>query len=179
MSTANPEQPKTPPESPRTKNKLSNMLLLVTSLATLFYFYSPRTLPSTAFAMGAGVEDAGIGAPKVGWDVLAQLNVETGKPGPELDVYVNETVKIPGYVVPLDEEGMEFLLAPWVGACIHEPTPPPNQLIHVKLKAGAKPIDPWGWDPLWVTGKLKVVNTRSPYGAVGFELAGDSAEIYR
>jgi len=39
-------------------------------------------------------------------------------------------IRIPGYALPLTvEEGRvtEFLLVPWVGACIHTPPPPPNQ----------------------------------------------------
>lgn len=160
--------------------RIPNALLLLASLMAVAYFWGgPRSLPSSAMAMAAAPEESEGGAPKVTWGVLAQLDVSSGDTGPDLSQVVEKTVRIPGYIVPLDEEGMEFLLAPWVGACIHEPTPPPNQLVHVRLKKGAKPIDPWGWDPLWVTGKLKVVNTRSPYGAVGFELAGDFAEIYR
>jgi hypothetical protein len=39
-------------------------------------------------------------------------------------------VRIPGYVVPLEQtkEGVkEFLLVPYFGACIHSPPPPSNQ----------------------------------------------------
>jgi hypothetical protein len=45
-----------------------------------------------------------------------------------------KTVKIPGYIVPLDHIGfgvVEFMLVPFIGACIHVPPPPPNQLIYV------------------------------------------------
>ncbi len=169
------------PAPPRaTVRRIADSLLVVSCLTAVLYFYvGPRSLPSSAMAMAPAIEESEDGVKKVGWDILAQLDVATGKTGPELTEVVDETVKIPGYVVPLDEDGMEFLLAPWLGACIHEPTPPPNQMVHVRLKKGAKPIDPWGWDPLWVTGKLSVGVTESPYGAVGFELAGDSAEIYR
>ena len=37
------------------------------------------------------------------------------------------TVRLPGYVLPLEITGRkvtEFLLVPWVGACIHTPPPP-------------------------------------------------------
>ncbi|MCI5044282.1 MAG: DUF3299 domain-containing protein [Aquisalinus sp.] len=44
-------------------------------------------------------------------------------------------VRIPGFVVPLQSEGVnlytEFLLVPYFGACIHFPPPPPNQIIYV------------------------------------------------
>jgi hypothetical protein len=43
-------------------------------------------------------------------------------------------IRIPGYVVPLDMLGgdiREFLLVPYMGACIHTPPPPANQIIQV------------------------------------------------
>ena len=45
-----------------------------------------------------------------------------------------QTVRIPGYIVPLEFDGAkikQFLLVPYVGACIHVPPPPANQLIYV------------------------------------------------
>ena len=48
---------------------------------------------------------------------------------------------MPGYLLPLEFSGKlvsEFLLVPWVGACIHTPPPPPNQIVHVKTD---KPIE--------------------------------------
>jgi hypothetical protein len=52
----------------------------------------------------------------------------------ELD---GKRVRIGGYVVPLDFESTtvkEFLLVPFVGACIHVPPPPANQIIYVKAE---------------------------------------------
>jgi hypothetical protein len=70
----------------------------------------------------------------------------------ELD---GKRVRIGGYVVPLDFEAAtikEFLLVPFVGACIHVPPPPPNQIIYVKT---AKGFDVAGsFDPVYVTGTL-------------------------
>ena len=40
-------------------------------------------------------------------------------------------VRIPGYVLPTEYSGtkvVEFLLVPYVGACVHTPPPPPNQM---------------------------------------------------
>ena len=51
----------------------------------------------------------------------------------------NVMVKIPGYLLPLNyenEKTTEFLLVPWVGACIHTPPPPKNQIIYVKTSEG-------------------------------------------
>ena len=66
-------------------------------------------------------------------------------------------VQIGGYVVPLDFDATrvkEFLLVPFVGACIHVPPPPPNQIVYVKAEGG---VDVKGtFDPVWVTGTLTV-----------------------
>jgi hypothetical protein len=43
-------------------------------------------------------------------------------------------IELSGFVLPLEYEEKkvkEFLLVPWVGACIHTPPPPPNQITHV------------------------------------------------
>jgi hypothetical protein len=64
-------------------------------------------------------------------------------------------VRIPGYMLPLDysaERVNEFLLVPWVGACIHTPPPPRNQIVFVRLAEGYehKSI----YEPVWVSGKM-------------------------
>jgi hypothetical protein len=70
--------------------------------------------------------------------------------------YDGKTVRMPGYLLPLDVtegEVTEFLLAPWVGACIHTPPPPPNQIVYVKL------AKPWKvrsqWEPVYVEGTMQ------------------------
>jgi hypothetical protein len=71
---------------------------------------------------------------------------------PALD---GKLVRIPGYLLPLEFSGKqvtEFLLVPWVGACIHTPPPPPNQIVHVKSD---KPFEMNGnFDAVWVTGRI-------------------------
>jgi uncharacterized protein len=64
-------------------------------------------------------------------------------------------IKLPGYVLPLDFDGTlvkSFLLVPYVGACIHVPPPPPNQIIYVQLKKGFESKELF--DPVWVTGRI-------------------------
>ena len=66
-----------------------------------------------------------------------------------------QIVRLPGYLLPLEFSGKqvsEFLLVPWVGACIHTPPPPPNQIVHVKPE---KPVAMSGmFEAVWVTGQL-------------------------
>ena len=41
-------------------------------------------------------------------------------------------IKMPGFIIPIDlsTDGVtSFVLVPYVGACIHTPPPPPNQLV--------------------------------------------------
>ncbi|MCL9773765.1 DUF3299 domain-containing protein [Vibrio methylphosphonaticus] len=50
-----------------------------------------------------------------------------------------DDVTIPGFVVPLEMDGMlttQFLLVPIAGACIHTPPPPANQTIIVDIDSG-------------------------------------------
>ncbi len=74
----------------------------------------------------------------------------------ELD---GQSIRIAGYLLPLEASGdkvTEFLLVPFIGACIHVPPPPPNQIVHVKVlqKNGYK--NKKLYDPVWVTGKFAI-----------------------
>ena len=73
-----------------------------------------------------------------------------------------QQVRIPGYALPLelDESGTdEFLLVPYVGACIHVPPPPANQIVLVKLNQTYKAERLF--EPVWITGQMKVEATNS------------------
>jgi uncharacterized protein len=94
---------------------------------------------------------------------------------PELD---GKRVRIGGYVVPLDFEATnvkEFLLVPFVGACIHVPPPPPNQIIYVKA---AKGFDVAGsFDPVYVTGTIKVASQYTGLAETGYSIEADKVEM--
>jgi hypothetical protein len=66
-------------------------------------------------------------------------------------------VRMPGFLLPLEYTGKkvtEFLLVPWVGACIHTPPPPPNQIVHVKLTEGYE-TSGGPFAPVWVNGVMR------------------------
>ena len=67
-----------------------------------------------------------------------------------------ELVRIPGYALPLEfsDRGVtEFLLVPYVGACIHAPVPPANQIVYVTAE---KPFQLKGlYKPVWITGRVE------------------------
>jgi hypothetical protein len=87
-------------------------------------------------------------------------------------------VKIPGFIVPLEEnkgEVTEFLLVPYFGACIHTPPPPANQILHVRPKQGAKFR---AMDTVWVTGKLQTLRNDSMMGVSGYHVTAESVTKY-
>lgn len=72
------------------------------------------------------------------------------------DSIVGHVVRIPGYLLPLefkDRKAVEFLLVPNVGACIHTPPPPPNQMVHVYYPAGFRVTGLYS--PILITGRLE------------------------
>ena len=88
-------------------------------------------------------------------------------------------VRLPGYVVPLEEnkEGMtEFLLVPYFGACIHTPPPPANQILHVAPNAPARNLK--SMDTVWVSGILRTLRTDSYMGVSGYRLEAFVVEPY-
>jgi hypothetical protein len=116
----------------------------------------------------------------IDWRLLAGLDYENGKMTDTLKKLDGKTVRVPGFVVPLDdaaEEGAEFLLVPYYGACVHTPPPPPNQMALVQM-AGKKSVRLGLFDAIWMEGTLRVKNVDSPYGQVGFEIEGLSMKPY-
>ena len=119
-------------------------------------------------------------AVNIDWRVLAGLDYSNGKSTDTLKKLDGKLVRIPGFVVPLDdfqEEGAEFLLVPYYGACVHTPPPPPNQIVMVAM-AGKKSVKLNLFDAVWMSGRLKIATVESPYGAVGYQLEGLKVEPY-
>ena len=90
-----------------------------------------------------------------------------------------QAVRIPGYVVPLEQtaNGMnELLLVPHYGACIHTPPPPANQIIHVRLTKPSKSLSTM--DTVWITGVLRTQRATSVHGTSGYHMLGTTVERY-
>ena len=94
--------------------------------------------------------------------------------------YINQKIRMPGFVVPLDaaRNGQrEFLLVPYFGACIHTPPPPANQIVlvtpHPKLNL-SKTLE--SMDVIWVEGLLKEARTKTASGVSGYTL--EAVKIY-
>ncbi|HEX7812311.1 MAG TPA: DUF3299 domain-containing protein, partial [Burkholderiales bacterium] len=99
-----------------------------------------------------------------------------------------KVVRMPGYLLPLEFSGKEvteFLLVPYVGACIHSPPPPPNQIVHVKAD---KPFANLAvFAPIWVTGKMSTGSARKSLSLVdgaadidiGYSMQASVVEPYK
>ena len=98
-----------------------------------------------------------------------------------------ETVRLPGFVLPLEYDGVkvtEFLLVPFVGACIHVPPPPANQMVHVKFSEGYEL--PILFDSVWVEGRMQVgqadhelyLTDGAADVSVGYSIVADEVSSY-
>ena len=76
-----------------------------------------------------------------------------------VDELNGQTIRLPGYLLPLEMSGTdvtEFLLVPYVGACIHAPPPPPNQIVHVTIDGEKGYKSKALFDPVLVTGVISI-----------------------
>ena len=116
--------------------------------------------------------------------------MERRKRGEHVDTGMAEKmVRIPGYVLPLregEDKVFEFLLVPWVGACIHTPPPPANQIVHVKLEKGFDLGDDM-YTPVWVNGVMKTERNNPELSFVdgkqnidvSYVMQADGVELYK
>ena len=133
-----------------------------------------------------GLQDKGInniamlndGDPKT-IDLMRQMR-EAWDNAPTEPTLDGSKVRLPGYLVPLEETAAghtEFLLVPYFGACIHTPPPPANQIV---LVVPARPASGFrSMDTVWVNGVLKTTRTNSPMGSTGYRLEAARVERYQ
>lgn len=88
-------------------------------------------------------------------------------------------IKMPGYIIPIDlsTDGVtSFVLVPYVGACLHTPPPPANQLVFVTTQK------PWPsddlWDAVWVTGQMQHEIQTTEVAETGYLLKAEAMETY-
>lgn len=93
--------------------------------------------------------------------------------------YNGKTVTLSGFVIPLayTADGIEsFMLVPFVGACIHVPPPPPNQLVFVTTE---EPFMVDGlFEPFTITGEFGTVSTTTELALVGYFMEADEVRPY-
>lgn len=88
-------------------------------------------------------------------------------------------IKMPGFIIPIEllYSGVNsFVLVPYVGACLHTPPPPPNQLVFVTTDT------PWPnddlWEAVWVTGQMQHEVQSTKVAETGYALKADAMEVY-
>ena len=121
----------------------------------------------------------------------AEVRAERERRAKAVDATLDgKTVRMPGFVLPLEYAGKkvsEFLLVPWVGACIHTPPPPPNQIVHVRMAKGAEFESKGMYAAVWVTGKLAAKASKPTLNLVdgiadidvGYSMQGAAIEDYK
>lgn len=115
--------------------------------------------------------------------VLIQAMEEEWISAPPNEKLDGKKVTLTGCIVPLEIEPSEaylivneFLLVPFIGACIHVPPPPANQLVYVKMEA---PITMPNEDEAFsVTGIIKTESTDSELAEAGYTMKGLSFEEF-
>ena len=89
-------------------------------------------------------------------------------------------VRLPGFIVPIDQKGTgvtAFILVPYVGACVHVPPPPANQLVFVTTE---KPYESSGlFEAVNVTGMFGTASTYTQLAQIGYALSAEKIEPYR
>lgn len=93
-------------------------------------------------------------------------------------------VRIAGYLVPIGLNGSkvsEFMVAPYLGACIHVPPPPANQIVLTHFKAGLEVSSRLLSEAIVITGTLRTTAVEADLGelgsaAVGYEM--DASQVH-
>jgi hypothetical protein len=146
---------------------LGTLAVFVASLVGGFFLFQG----ASRFSLGDVVE--------IDWRLLGQLDYISGKAGGELENLDGKMVRIPGFMVPLEDDMKsvtEFLLVPSPQACIHTPPPPPNQMVLIDMSQAAGIEVAYG--PIWVYGTLRLKPERHVFGQSSFSMDGVKIEKY-
>ena len=90
-----------------------------------------------------------------------------------------QVVRLPGFIVPIEYDGTgvsAFILVPYVGACVHVPPPPANQLVFVTTST---PYESKGlFEPVNVIGMFGTAATSTQLAEIGYALSADHIEPF-
>ena len=82
-------------------------------------------------------------------------------------------------MVPVEQRGRKvvtFILVPYVGACIHVPPPPENQLVLVTAETPYKSTKLF--EPITVTGEIQTASMATHMARVGYAITAKKVEPY-
>ena len=109
--------------------------------------------------------------------LLIQAMEEEWNSAPANEKLDDKKVILTGFIVPLEFETSqgatkvsEFLLVPFLGACIHVPPPPANQLVYVKMRSSI-PM-PNDSEAFSVTGIIETEPVNSELAEAGYKMEG-------
>jgi hypothetical protein len=91
-----------------------------------------------------------------------------------------ERIQLEGFIVPIEMNSSgaitEFFLVPYIGACIHVPPPPPNQIIYIRYSAGinADLIN----EVFRAEGTLHTTITSKSMGQAAYSMRADRVFVY-
>ncbi len=169
-------------------NDISNLILARNMLASGLRGQDKRMVDDEIAALDRKFKKRGVNVDKLFAEYKA-FETEVTSRGKQLVGALNGSeVKIAGYLLPLefsDKGTTEFLLVPYVGACIHVPPPPPNQIVFVHLKNPYQVQDLFA--PVQITGRmstksssrnLSFMDGTAPID-VGYSLAGEAVANYQ
>ena len=94
--------------------------------------------------------------------------------------YDGKIIRMPGFVLPTAFDGTivkSFLLVPYVGACLHVPPPPPNQMVFVTFDKGFEGARLFA--PVVVTGTLTAGVETTAIAPVGYTLSADEVRNFK
>jgi hypothetical protein len=92
-----------------------------------------------------------------------------------------QVIRMAGFVTPLAFEGpnlVEFLLVPYVGACIHVPPPPANQIV-VVTDFQDRRRDKGLLHPVRVAGVLRTTASDTVHARAEYRIDGADVEAFQ
>lgn len=149
-------------------------LLLLCSISGVVYFWFFNS-PDKSTSIYSRADST-----TIDWDLLRTLNVTEPNLPKKVQQLNGMQIKIPGFIIPLEDSQdlvREFLFVPSPMSCIHVPPPPPNQIIHVKMTAGK--VAKMSYGPVWLFGKLNIIEKKDKEVRNSYEMDGLATEPYR
>ena len=107
-------------------------------------------------------------------------NAANNAPAPTRAELDGQKISIRGYHVPIaflpdqPEKIAAFILAPFVGACIHVPPPPANQIILGSYPEGMQLESRIWFEPVTVSGTMYVQLVETSVAKVGYQMRAAS-----
>ena len=90
-------------------------------------------------------------------------------------------VRLAGYMAVLDDRDgriNEFLLVPYSGAGLHQPAPPANQMVLVRLQPEQALATNTQYEAVWVEGVLQVQTTSTSVAEAAYALENAQVQPY-